>query len=202
MSMAIDLAKGQVIDLTKKHGLKRLEFGLGWQKKEATKHSGFFGALKSAFANSSDVDLDASVLLMNNRGEVLDVVYFGSMKSKCSSILHSGDDRSGGGPGDNEVIKVDLEKIPSHITRLALTVNSFTGEKFSQLNSAYGRITDNNQSEAARYTLTEMGPYTALIIGLAFYESGGWKFKVVGELCDGRTVEQLKEVCRNVAMSV
>lgn len=193
----INLSKGQTIDLTKQAGLETLEFGIGWAARKKAK-TGFFGKLAGAFAGG-DIDLDASILMTAADGEALDTVYFRQLKSQCRSIIHSGDDRSGGGDaGDNETIKVDLNRIPDQVQHLVLTVNSFTGEKFSELESAYGRIIDNSGKEQARYTLTEMGDYTALVVGVASRTSNGWSFKAVGQLCDGRTVGGLKDIAQNI----
>ncbi|MAD47465.1 MAG: hypothetical protein CMH98_20945 [Oceanospirillaceae bacterium] len=200
--MSINLEKGQTIDLSKDKGLKSLEFGLGWSEAEKNKEAkGFWGKMKNALSGG-EIDLDASILMTGPDGKALDTVYFGKMKSSCCSIIHGGDDRAGGGEGDNETIKVDLSMIPETIDHLVLTVNSFSGEKFSELKSAYGRINDDSGKEHARYTLTEMGAYTALVVGVASRKGSNWSFKAVGKLCDGRTVSQLKSVAKDIVREV
>ena len=108
--MAINLEKGQKINLEKADGssLQQIFLGVGW---DVAKSKGLFG-----FGGSSgDIDLDASVILFDENKQVVDVVYFGQLRSKDGSIVHSGDNLTGAGDGDDEVIRVNLNQVPSHV---------------------------------------------------------------------------------------
>jgi tellurium resistance protein TerZ len=74
------------------------------------------------------------------QGQMVDIVWFRQLQSKDGSIKHSGDNRTGAGEGDDEQIIVDLSRIPANVKSLVFTVNSFTGQNFSQVENAYCRI--------------------------------------------------------------
>lgn len=189
--MAISLQKGQKISLSKESGgaLSKVIMGLGW---DARKSGG--GMLKGLFgAGSSDsIDLDASCVLFNDDNKVVDIVYFGQLKSRDGSIIHTGDNRTGDGDGDDEQILVDLDKIPASVKSLVFTVSSYTGQTFDQVENAYCRIVNNsNKSEIARYTLTAQGSHTAQIMAKLYRHNGEWKMHAIGENGTGRTIDNL-----------
>ena len=85
----------------------------------------------------------------------MDQVWFGHLKSNDGSVQHTGDSRTGDGAGDDESIKVDLPRVPANVATLVLTINSFTGQDFSQIENAFCRVVDEtNEAEIARYDLT------------------------------------------------
>ena len=119
--MSISLVKGQRIDLTKNNaGLKNLLVGLGWDPVEV-KH-GLFGKKKTA-----DIDLDASVLMLKNDKlqNKDDLIYFGNLKSKCGGVIHTGDNLTGEGDGDDEQILIDLSKINKDVNKLVFVINIY-----------------------------------------------------------------------------
>ena len=122
--MGINLQKGQRISLSKEApGLKKLMCGLGW---DVVKHSG--GGLFGAFSNTSNCDLDASVICLNQDGKVrnlADVIYFKNLSHKSGAITHLGDNLTGAGDGDDEQILVDLSQLPPEIKQLVFTVNIY-----------------------------------------------------------------------------
>jgi tellurium resistance protein TerZ len=185
--MSVNLQKGQKISLDKEAGgaLTKITMGLGW---DAVKSKGFFG-----FGGKSEpVDLDASCILFDENNKAVDFVWFRQLKSKDGSIVHTGDNRTGAGDGDDEQIIVDLAKVPGNVKSLVFTVNSFTGQNFSQVENAYCRIVDNsNQKEVAKYDLSVQGAHTAQIMAKLYRHNGEWKMHAIGENGSGRTFDDL-----------
>ena len=187
--MAVSLEKGQKISLSKEAGgdLSKIVMGLGWDV--VKKSGGFFGFGGSG---GDDVDLDASCLMFDDHGSLVDTVWFRQLTSKDGSIQHTGDNRTGAGDGDDEQIKVDLNRVPPSIKSLVFTVNSFTGQNFSQVANAYCRIVDGaTNREIARYQLSVQGSHTAQIMTKAYRHNGEWKMHAIGENGSGRTFEEL-----------
>ncbi|MEI6069045.1 MAG: TerD family protein [Methylococcaceae bacterium] len=189
--MAINLQKGQKISLSKESGsaLSKVVMGLGWDAKKAS-----VGLLKGMFGggSSSAIDLDASCVLFNEQNAVVDTVYFGQLKSRDGSIVHTGDNRTGDGDGDDEQIVVDLDKIPESVKSLVFTVSSYTGQTFDTVENAYCRIVDNsNKNEIARYTLSAQGSHTAQIMTKLYRHNGEWKMHAIGENGTGRTIADM-----------
>lgn len=192
--MAVNLQKGQRISLEKEagHGLSQVIMGLGWGMKQVQSR-GFLGF--GAGARQEAVDLDASCLLLDASGKLLDTVWFRQLASQCGSVRHSGDDRSGGGAAgdDNERISIDLNRVPATAQTLIFTVNSFSGESFVGIPSAFCRIVDGaNGSEIARFDLSlEGGQYTGLIMTKLYRHNSEWKLQAIGEHASGRTFHDL-----------
>ena len=187
--MAISLAKGQKISLNKESGqtLSKVTMGLGW---DAVKKRGKLGGLFGGGGGS--IDLDASCVLFGDDGNVIDIVWFRQLKSKDGSIVHTGDNLTGDGDGDDEQIIVDLSKVPENVKSLVFTVNSFTGQSFNAVENAYCRIVNSeNQKEIARYSLSSQGAHTAQIMAKVYRHNGEWKMHAVGETANGRTIQQL-----------
>ncbi|MGZ4982136.1 MAG: TerD family protein [Methylobacter sp.] len=190
--MAINLQKGQKISLSKESGgaLSKVVMGLGWDAKKVPlgKLKGLFGGAGS----SESIDLDASCVMFDDQNKAVDIIYFGQLKSRDGSIIHTGDNRSGAGDGDDEQIKVDLDKVPANIKSMVFTVNSFSGQTFDQVDNAYCRIVDSsNDVEVARYTLSVQGSHTAQIMAKLYRHNGEWKMHAIGENGVGRTIDAL-----------
>ncbi|MFC5551046.1 TerD family protein [Massilia aerilata] len=186
--MAVNLQKGQKISLEKEAGgaLSRVTMGLGW---DVAKSKGFFGFGGGA---GQPVDLDASVVLFDESNRPIDVVWFRQLKSKDGSIVHTGDNRTGAGEGDDEQIVVDLRSVPPQVKSLVFTVNSFTGQNFSTVENAFCRIFDTGSSkEIARYDLSVQGSHTAQIMAKLYRHNGEWKMHAIGENGSGRTFDDL-----------
>lgn len=190
--MAINLQKGQKISLSKESGgaLSKVVMGLGWDAKTAP-----VGKLKGLFGGggkTESIDLDASCVLFDDQNKVVDIIYFGQLKSRDGSIIHTGDNRSGAGDGDDEQIKVDLDHVPANVKSLVFTVNSFSGQTFAEVDNAYCRIVDSsNDTEVARYTLSSQGSHTALVMTKLYRHNGEWKMHAIGENGVGRTIDAL-----------
>ncbi|MBK1702364.1 TerD family protein [Thiococcus pfennigii] len=183
--MAINLEKGQRISLEKDGAeLSEVSLGLGWGRR--TK-KGFFGT------SEVDVDLDASCLLFDAQGQLQDQVWFRQLKSRCGSVRHTGDDRSGGGGGENERIELSLDAVPTEIRSLVFTVNSFLNDSFAGIPSAFCRLVNKaTGQEIARYDISlDGGDYTGLLLAVIYRHEGKWKMRAVGEKGHGRTFQEL-----------
>lgn len=190
--MAINLQKGQKISLSKESGgnLNKVVMGLGWDAKK----SGGGGLLGGLFGGggSDAIDLDASCVLFDDNNKVVETIYFGHLKSRDGSIVHTGDNRTGAGDGDDEQIIVELDKVPASVKALVFTVNSYTGQTFDSVENAYCRLVDNSSNqEVARYTLSSQGSHTAQIMAKLYRHNGEWKMHAIGENGTGRTIENL-----------
>ena len=178
--MALELSKGQNISLTKTApGLKKIIFGLGWDERQT---------------DGQEFDLDASIFMLNSIGKCrndADFIFYNQMNSSCGSISHTGDNRTGEGEGDDEQIKVDLNKVPDDVHTLAVTVTihdyEARGQSFGQVANAFIRIVnDESGAEVVRYDLTEdYSTETAMVFGELYRHSGEWKFRAVGQGYNG-----------------
>ena len=184
--MSVNLKKGEKISLVKPGGgLKRVRVGLGWD--EAPRKWGLF-SMKTA-----DIDCDASVILCGEDGRVISddanrcCVYFGNLRDASGSIVHAGDNLTGGGEGDDEQITVDLSRVPADIARLVFVVNSYDAnvrkQHFGMIKNAFIRLVDlGNNTEICRFNLTEdYTGMTGLVVGEIYRRSGEWKFNAVGQ---------------------
>ena len=185
--MAVNVQKGQKISLNKEAGsaLTHIVMGLGWDAAKKKSFLGFGGG-------GQDIDLDASCLMFDAGGALVDAVWFRQLRSKDGSIEHTGDNRTGDGDGDDEQIKVALQSVPAAVKSLVFTVNCFTGQDFSQVANAFCRILDGrNQQEVARYDLSVQGSHNAQIMAKLYRHNDEWKMHAIGENGKGRTFEDL-----------
>ncbi len=183
--MSINLEKGQRISLEKQAGgaLSKVVMGLGW---DAVKKKGFFGS------REQNIDLDASAILFNEQGIQIDEVWFNQLKSRDGSLVHTGDNRTGAGEGDDEQIICYLDKVPAEVKSIVFVVNSFTGQNFSQIENAFCRIVNGaNDQEIAKYNLSCQGSHTAQIMAKVYRHNGEWKMHAIGENCSGLTFNDL-----------
>ena len=186
--MAISLSKNQTISLEKEAGtgLKKIRMGLGW---DPVKPSGFFAKLLNS---DTAIDLDASCILLDSARQPLDLVWFRQLKSTDGSIVHSGDNRTGEGDGDDESILVNLEQLPAGVRYLVFTVNSFTGQNFEAVENAYCRIVDElSGKELARFNLSDKGRHTGVVMAYLSRTAAGWDLTAVGTVANGRTAQDL-----------
>jgi tellurium resistance protein TerZ len=182
----VSLSKGQTVSLEKKSGgsLTKVRMGLGW---DAAEKKGLFGKKRA-----QSIDLDASALLFNAKGQLVDQVWFQQLTSKDGSVQHTGDNLTGEGEGDDESIRVDLSKVPAEVTALVFTVNSFTGQDFSQIENAFCRLVDEvTDAEIARYELTGSGSHNAQVMAKVSREGAGWSMTAIGVPASGRTFRDL-----------
>ncbi|MEU8627478.1 TerD family protein [Streptomyces sp. NPDC048669] len=172
----VNLQKNQTVSLVKggRPLLSQVKMGLGWEP---------------AF-RGKDIDLDASVIAYGPDRNHLDSCYFGKLSILNGAIKHSGDNLTGEGAGDDEVIVVDLGRIPAEATGLVFTVNSFTGQKFTEVAKAYCRLIDvATGDELVRFDLTGAEPQTGVIMAKLIKQfSGEWEMTAVGDFVKSRTV--------------
>lgn len=174
--MAISLTKGGNVNLSKEApNLTNMAVGLGWNPR-ATDGQAF--------------DLDAIAFLVNESGKVradTDFIFFNNLKSSDGSVEHTGDNRTGEGDGDDEVIKVDLSKVPADVSKVVFCAVIYDGQarnqNFGQVANAYIRIVNTQGgAEVARYDLSEdSSTETAMIFGELYKNNGEWKFRAVGQ---------------------
>ncbi len=184
--MAVNLGKGQKISLEKESGgnLTEIIMGLGW---DAVKKKGLFG-----FGGNNSIDLDASCVLFDESKQALETIWFRELKSKNGSVIHTGDNLTGEGDGDDEQIIVKLSLVPSNVKSLVFTVNSFRGQTFDEVENAYCRLVNKlDNKEVARYNLSGGGSHTAMIMAKVYRHNGEWKMHAIGEPTSGKTVKEL-----------
>ena len=185
--MSVNLSKGQTVSLVKQDGgsLSQVRMGLGW---DAMKKKGMFGGMKEV-----SVDLDASALLISADRQVLEVVYYGNLRSRDNSLMHTGDNLTGKGDGDDESIMVDLPRVSPAVAHIVFVVNSFSGQNFSQIENAAARVVDSadRDRELVRYALSGSGTHTAIVMARLSRSGSGWTFTAIGTPGNARTADQL-----------
>lgn len=192
--MSVSLTKNQTVSLAKSstNELTRITVGLGWDP--IKKKKGFFSSLFSGDGDS--IDLDASCVLFDSNLQTIDTVWFRQLKSHCGSVIHGGDNVTGEGDGDDEVIYVDLPALPSQVEYLGFTVNSFRGQTFDEVENAFCRVLDNNGLELAKFLLTEQGSHTGILIASLRRQGGEWNFTAHGQPAPGSTVNDMLPLIR------
>lgn len=132
-------------------------------------------------SRSVDIDLNAAALLFA-ADQIVDVVYHEQLSSRDGSVRHLGDSTTGEGKGDNEIITVDLTRLPPEVTTIVFIVTSYSGQTFDQIENAFCRLVDGmSDTEIARYDLTGGGPHTGLVLGKLFRTNEVWQFDPIGE---------------------
>jgi len=193
--MSVSLSKNQSVSLSKDgQGLQRVYMGLGWDI-AAPKKSGFLGGLFGGGGSGDAIDLDASCIMFDANKQVVDTIWFRKLKSNEGSVQHTGDNRTGEGSGDDEVINVDLSRVPSSIQSLVFVINSFMGQTFEKVESAFCRLVNrDNNTELAKFNLSTKNNYTAQVMAKIYRENGAWVMKAIGEPANGTTQNQLVPV--------
>ncbi|MFH8796262.1 TerD family protein [Streptomyces sp. NPDC017941] len=172
----VSLQKNQTVSLVKggRPLLAQVKMGLGWEP---------------AF-RGKDIDLDASVIAYGPQRNHIDSCYFGKLKILKGAVKHSGDNLTGEGGGDDEVIVVDLGALPQEVTGLVFTVNSFSGQKFTEVAKAYCRLIDGaTGEELVRFDLTNAEAQTGVMMAkLVRQFTGEWDMTAMGDFVKSRTV--------------
>ena len=217
--MAINLQKGQRIDLTKKTGSNLTQFcvGCNWgaietiERREIVVNEGFLGiGRKTEWQNiaiANDVDLDLSCVLIDDNGSLCDHIYsplykpellaqcglpVGKLTTANQALKHSGDDLEGDKGGDdgldNEIITVDLTKIPSNVSQIFFFLNNCGKEDFSQIPYAKIRMYEGTATSVkevfAQYDVAAEGQYSgkrAMVMGKLYKKEDVWKFHAIGD---------------------
>jgi tellurium resistance protein TerD len=193
--MGISLSKGGNISLSKEAGsagVAKLTVGLGWDPRAT---------------DGVDFDLDASAFLLNAGGKVrsdADFIFYNQRNSACGGIEHMGDNRTGGGDGDDEQIKIDVTKIPAEVSKISITVTIDEADKrrqnFGMVANAFIRVVnDADGKELTRFDLGEdFSTETAVIFGELYRNGVEWKFRAVGQGYAGG----LGALARNFGVSI
>ncbi|CAE7865297.1 Tellurium resistance protein TerZ [Symbiodinium microadriaticum] len=171
--VAFAMEKGSMVELPQTSDLGKVTAGLGWDVKAGP---------------GPDVDLDVSVVFFAADGRHLGAVFFGNQEE--FGVVHSGDNLTGEGSGDDEVITVNLSAIPDSVTQMVFSVNIYTPNiTFDRVSNAYCRVCSQDGAELARYVLREARGETGLLIARLMREPGPsrWGFQAIGTFCKGRT---------------
>ena len=174
--MGISLAKGGNVNLTQGNAsLKEVAVGLGWDARAT---------------DGADFDLDASAFLLGANGKVADdghFIFYGQLSFANGSVVHQGDNLTGDGDGDDEVIEVDIQRVPDYVQKISFSVSIHDAaqrrQTFGMVENAYIRVVNKaDGKELARYDLTEDGSTeTAMIFGELYRHNEEWKFKAIGQ---------------------
>jgi stress response protein SCP2/tellurite resistance protein len=191
--MAVVLQKGQKVDLTKTHpGLHTIGVGLGWDVNQGM---------------GGNYDLDASAFLLDGSGKVRDdqdFIFYNNPQGANNSVLYSGDNRTGAGHHDDELIRISLQSVPPYIEKIAFSITIHDaqqkGQNFGQISNAYVRVfNENSQEELIRYNLGETFTIeTAIVVAELYRHNGEWKFNAIGSGFQGG----LEALCRNFGLEV
>ncbi len=194
--MAINLSKGQRVNLDK--GMTMALIGLGWDTNQ--------------YDGGYDFDLDASAFLLGANGKVRkdeDFIFYGNLKSQDGSVTHTGDNLTGEGEGDDEVLIIDFTKVPADVQKIAITVTIYDADvrhqNFGQVSNAYVRVArmanpnDTVGTEVLKFDLVEeFSVETALVVCEIYRNNGDWKFNAVGAGYKGG----LAALCRSFGVNV
>ncbi len=194
--MAINLQKGQRVSLD--NTIKLALVGLGW---DTNKYDG-----------QEDFDLDASAFLLGANGKLIrdeDFVFYNNLNGRDGAVVHTGDNRTGDGDGDDEVIIIDFEKLPPEIERIAICVTIDDAERkrqnFGQVSNAYIRIAkiqdefDTMGEQVLKFDLEEeFSIETALVVAEIYKKNGEWKFNAIAAGYQGG----LAAICRSFGANV
>ncbi|MFE6751629.1 TerD family protein [Kitasatospora purpeofusca] len=174
--MPVSLSKGGNVSLTKEApGLTAVTVGLGWDVRTTT---------------GAEFDLDASAIVLNADGKVLSnshFVFFNNTSTPDNTVVHTGDNRTGEGAGDDEAINVNLAALPAEATKITFPVSIYDAvarsQNFGQVRNAYIRVVNAaGGAEIARYDLSEdAATETAMIFGELYRNGAEWKFRAVGQ---------------------
>jgi len=191
--MALTLQKGGNLSLSKTDpSLSKILIGLGWDPRAT---------------DGKEFDLDASAFLVGANGKVrsdADFIFYNQLKSADGSVEHTGDNRTGQGDGDDEVIKVDLSRVPADVQKVVITVTihdaNLRNQNFGQVDNAFIRVVNEvTGGEVVRYDLQEEASVqTAMIFGELYRHNGEWKFRAVGQGFNGG----LKAMCDQFGIAI
>ena len=169
----IELSKGQELVLADEAGqpLGRLRMGLGWDKERT---AGFMGT------GAPEVDLDASAVAFAD-GQLADLAFYNNLETRDGSVVHLGDNLTGRGEGDDEVLTVDLSRVHPKIDTVFFMVSSYHGHTFEWIANAYVRLIDDHDVELARFALTGGMSQTGMAMAKIFRDGEQWKLRAIGE---------------------
>lgn len=208
--MAINLQKGQTIDLRKNDkgesfNLSQITIGLGWDVRKQQSSGGFLGKLLGG-SKEEEYDLDAVAFLLDANGKVAnlgrtiqtndgrqmglfegDIIFFNSQKHPSGNIWLTGDNRTGAGDGDDEQIIVKLDSLDARYEKILFLVTIYQGKQknqhFGMLENAYIRAVDAAGKEILKYSLSgdaSMNGMASMVFAEVYRKDGTWKFRALG----------------------
>ena len=194
--MGVNLSKGQRVSLDKSMTMALI--GLGW---DTNRYNG-----------GADFDLDAAAFMLGANGKVRkdgDFIFYGNLKSSDGSVRHTGDNLTGAGDGDDEVLIIDFTKVPADVQKIAITVTIYDAparrKNFGQVSNAYVRVarmanpSDMTGTEVLKFDLAEeFSIETALVVCEIYKNGNDWKFNAVGAGYQGG----LEAICRSFGVNV
>jgi stress response protein SCP2 len=223
--MAINLVKGQTIDLRKNDkgesfDLSTVTIGLGWDIRKKSGGGGFLGKLLGA--KEDEFDLDAIAFLLDKNGKVADlgktikandgrniglsqsdVIFFNNMKHPSGNIWLTGDNRTGAGDGDDEQIIVKLDNLNEKYDKILFLVTVYQGRQrgqhFGAVENAFIRAVDGNGKEIAKFNLSANTAYnnmSAMVFAEVYRKEGTWKFRAIG---DPQSTDSFMDILKNYA---
>ena len=221
--MAINLQKGQTIDLRKNdkgesvYDLSHVTIGLGWDVRQ--KPNSFLGKLLGA-SKEEEYDLDAIAFLLDAKGKVAnlgrtenrpdgskvglfegDVIYFNSMKHPSGHIWLTGDNRTGVGDGDDEQIIVKLDSLDAKFQKILFVVSIYQGKRnnqhFGMVENAFIRAVDAKGKEITKFSLSgdaSVNGMCSMVFSEVYRKDGGWKFRAIG---DSYSTDNFVDILKN-----
>ena len=168
----IELTQGQELTLTAEDGapLTTVQMAVGWD------HSPTAGFIASG---APPIDLDASAVQFAGE-QFFDLAFFNHLATRDGSVVHLGDNTTGKGEGDDEVITVDLGRVYPKVDSILFLVSSYQGHSLEYIRNAYCRLVDEDDNELARFTLTLGVKETGLVMARLSREGSGWKLTAIG----------------------
>lgn len=194
--MPVNLAKGQRVSLDKTMTMALV--GLGWDT--------------NRYDGGNDFDLDAAAFLLGANGKVLNdsgFIFYNNLEHTSGAVRHTGDNLTGAGEGDDEVILINFSKMPKEVEKVAITVTIHEAEtrrqNFGQVSNAFVRVAkmaseeDTAGETVVRYDLMEeFSVETALVVCEIYRHGAEWKFNAVGAGFQGG----LAALCHNFGVNV
>jgi stress response protein SCP2 len=175
----VSLVKNQRVSLVKTGAppLTTVIMGIGWDPAPG----------------KGSIDLDASVIAFDSKPAKMEIVWFTNLSAFGGALKHTGDNVTGEGEGDDEQIRVDLGKLPANVSHLVFTINSFGGQKFTDVRRAFCRLVDQQtNAELVRFDLSDSQPETGVLMAsLSRTPNGSWEMRALGEYSKGRTVKAM-----------
>lgn len=190
--MAVQLKKGERVNLTKDTGLKSALIGLGWDT--------------NRYQGSADFDLDLVIFMCDKKSRCIDedhFVFYHNLKGPNDSIIHSGDNRTGAGEGDDESATINFEAIPENVEHIIVAVTIYEAkankQTFGLVDNAFIRLVNlETEEEVLRFDLGEdFSTQTSVVFAEIYKVSGEWKFKAVGEGYE----KELEDLCHEYGIA-
>lgn len=194
--MSTQLEKGQEIVLNKLDGspYSYIYLAAGWDA-QASNH----GLLSQLFGEDA-IDLDASLLLLDQDHALIEAIYFGQLSSSDGSITHSGDNYNAQG-GDKETIHINLSRVPKDVECMVFCLNSFCGQSFENINQVSCAAVDaTTHQPIAQFQISQCGASTGLIISKITRYRLSWQLSSIGVCCEGQSFKEMMPIIRDILM--